>query len=240
MLGRSLEAAPQLGVLRGDAHGARVEVADAHHHAARRDQRGGGEGELVRPQERRDHHIAPGAQAAVGLEPDTVAQAAGHQGLLRLRQPELPGQPHVHERGERRGAGAALEPGHGDVVRPGLGHAQGHRAHARLRHELDADAGLGVDAAQVVDELGQVLDGVDVVVGRGRDQPHARRRVPQARDLGVDLVAGELAALARLGALGDLDLDDVGLDQVARRHPEAGRGHLPDGGVAPIAVLAGL
>ena len=31
---------------------------------------------------------------------------------------------------------------------------------------------------------------------------------------GVDLVAGQLAALARLGALRDLDLDLVGVDQV--------------------------
>ncbi len=38
----------------------------------------------------------------------------------------------------------------------------------------------GVGRLQVVDELRQVLDGVDVVVRRRRDEAHARRRVARA------------------------------------------------------------
>jgi len=48
------------------------------------------------------------------------------------------------------------------------------------------------------------------VVGRRRDQPDARLRVAQARDLRAHLVAGQLAALARLGALRHLDVELVG------------------------------
>ena len=42
------------------------------------------------------------------------------------------------------------------------------------------------------------------------------RRVRSPRDVRGDLVAGQLAALARLGALGDLDLELLGVGQVSR------------------------
>ena len=74
-LGLAAEALAQLGVLRGDADRAGVEVADAHHHAARHDERRGGEAELLGAEQRGDHDVAPGLQLAVGLHDDAVAQA---------------------------------------------------------------------------------------------------------------------------------------------------------------------
>ena len=55
----------------------------------------------------------------------------------------------------------------------------------------------------------------------GGDQGDARHRMAQARDLLGDLVTGELAALAGLRALGDLDLQLVGVGRVLGRDPEA-------------------
>ena len=98
------------------------------------------------------------------------------------------------------------------------------------------DAGVGVGVLEVVDQLGQVLDGVDVVVRRRADQAHARRRVADLGDPGVDLVAGQLAALAGLGALGHLDLDLAGADQVLAGDAEAARGDLLDGALQRVAV----
>ncbi len=95
-----------------------------------------------------------------------------------------------------------------------------------------------VDLLEVVDELGQVLDGVDVVVGRRGDQADAGLGVAQAGDLLGDLVAGQLAALAGLGALGHLDLQLVGVDQVLGGDPEAAGGDLLDAGVLVVAALA--
>ena len=85
--------------------------------------------------------------------------------------------------------------------------ARGDRADARLAHELDVHAGLGVGALEVEDELLEVFDRVDVVVRRRRDEPDAGGRVPGARDPRVDLGRRQLAALAGLGALRELDLD---------------------------------
>jgi hypothetical protein len=90
-----------------------------------------------------------------------------------------------------------------------------------------------------VDQLGQVLNGVDVVVGRRRNQAHAGGRVAHLGNPGVDLTAGQLSALAGLGSLGHLDLDFPGLGQVEAGDAEPTRGHLLDGAVFGVALLVG-
>src|SRR6266498_2382104 len=58
---------------------------------------------------------------------------------------------------------------HEDRVGVGLDDARRDRADAGGGDELDADTGARIDALQVVDQLRQVLDGIDVVMGRGGD-----------------------------------------------------------------------
>ena len=85
------------------------------------------------------------------------------------------------------------------------------------------------------------------MVRRGRDEPHAGRGVAGLGDPRVDLAAGQLAALAGLGALRHLDLNLAGGDEVLAGDAEAGGRHLLDGGVAlcaeavlGLAALAGV
>ena len=93
MLGLAGEALAQHRVLRRDADRAGVEMAFAHHDAAGRDQRRGGEAELVGAEQRADGDVAAGAQAAVDLHRDAAAQAVQHQRLLRLGEADFPGEP---------------------------------------------------------------------------------------------------------------------------------------------------
>ena len=223
-------------VLRGDADRTGVQVADAHQDAAEGHQRRGREAELVGAEQGRDHDVAPGLEAAVGLHADPAAQVVLDQRLLGLRQTDLPGRARVLDRGERRGAGAAVVAADQHAVGLALGHARRDGADAALGHQLHADVGAPVRVLQVVDQLGQVLDRVDVVVRRRRDQADARRRVARLRDRLVDLVAGQLPAFAGLGALRDLDLQLVGVDQIPAGHAEAPRRHLLDRAALRVAV----
>ena len=184
------EALAQHRVLRGDAHRAGVEVADAHHHAALDDQRRGGEAELLGPEQRGDDHVAAGLELAVDLHGHPVTQAVEQQRLLRLGQPQLPRCAGVLERVERGGARTAVVAGDQDHVGLELGDARGDGADSDLRDQFHVYAGSRVDTFQVVDELGQILDGVDVVVRRRGDQPHAGRGVPRLGDPRPHLVAG--------------------------------------------------
>ena len=123
--------------------------------------------------------------------------------------------------GEWRRAGPAVVPGHEHVIRVGLGHPGRHRTDARLRDELHPDPRRRVHLLEIVDQLREILDRVDVVVGRRRDQRDPHNRVPQPSDEVRHLVAGELAALARLGALRDFDLELGRAHQILRGDPEA-------------------
>src|SRR5439155_8220641 len=109
-------------------------------------------------------------------------------------------------------------------------------AHAGFRDELHADTCGRIHLLEVVNQLRQILDRIDVVMWRRRDQGYADDRVPQSRDEIGDLVPRQLAAFTGLRALRDLDLELVRPDEVRRRHAEAAGGDLFDPVVGAIAV----
>ncbi len=109
-LGLAVEPLPQHRVLRGHAHGAGVEVADAHHDAARHHQRSGGETELLGAEQSGDHDVAARLELSVHLHHDAIPKTVEQQGLLRLGQTELPRCASVLHRRQRGGAGAAVVP----------------------------------------------------------------------------------------------------------------------------------
>ncbi len=238
LLGRAGEALAQVGALGADADRAGVGVALADQDAAHGDQRQGADAVLLGTEQGGDDDVAAGLDAAVGAQGDAVAQPVQGEDLVDLGQAHLPGRAGIFDRGLRRGAGAADMAGDQDHVGLGLGDAGGDGADAGLGDQLHADPGVGVDLLQVVDELGQVLDRVDVVVRRRRDQGDAGRGVAQAGDLERDLEARQLAALAGLGTLGDLDLELLGGVEIFGGDAEAARGHLLDRRVGVVAVGA--
>ena len=161
------EALAQGLLLGGDPHRAVVGVADAGHDAALGDHGDRAEAELLGPQQGRDHHVPAALEAPVGPQQHPVAQAVLQQTAMHLGETQLPGAAGVLDRTQRRGAGAAVMARDLDHVGIGLRHPGGDRADADLGHQLHRHLGGGVDLMQVVDELGQILDRIDVVV-RGR------------------------------------------------------------------------
>ena len=84
MLRITREAFTQPRILRRDARRTGVEVTDAHHDAADRHQRRGGEPELLGTEQRSDRDIASRLQLPIGLDRDAAAQIVEHEGLVRL------------------------------------------------------------------------------------------------------------------------------------------------------------
>src|SRR5205085_3238169 len=140
----------------------------------------------------------------------------------------LPRRPRVLDGRPGRGARAAVVAGNGDVVRLALRHARGNGADADLGNELDGDPRFGIRVFQIVDQLRQVLDRIDVVVRRRRDELDAGGRVAQLGNVLGHLAPGELAALAGLRALRDLDLQHLGARQVLGGDAEAAGSDLLD------------
>ena len=136
----------------------------------------------------------------------------------------------------RVGARAAPKAVDGDDVRAGAGHARGDGGHVVHRRHLD-DHRLFVAGSLLegMDQLVQVLDGIDVVVGRRGDGVRPLGDHAGAGNVAHDLVARQVSADAGLGALAHLDLDGGARVEVIRVHAEAAGGHLHDG-VGAVAV----
>ena len=112
----------------------------------------------------------------------------------------------------------------------------GNGADADFADQLDGDISFGIAVLQVKNQLRQIFDRIDVVMRRRRNQGDAGNAVTQFTDVLADLVTGQLSALAGLGALGDLDLQLIGIHQVVRRDPEAARSDLLDGAAPQVAI----
>ncbi|GCL89452.1 hypothetical protein ExPCM15_01442 [Escherichia coli] len=66
------------------------------------------------------------------------------------------------------------------------------------------------------------------MVRRRGDQRHARHRIAQFGNVRSDFITRQLTAFSRLRALGDFNLNDVGIDQIRRSNAEATGRHLLD------------
>ncbi len=71
------------------------------------------------------------------------------------------------DRGKRRGARPSVVAADEDDVGMSLGHTGCHGSHAGFGHQLHGNPGLRIHILEVVDELREILNGVDVVVRRG-------------------------------------------------------------------------
>ncbi len=220
-------------------------MTDAHHDAPGHDQWRGREAVLLGAEQRRHDDVPAGTQRTVTLDGDPVAKSVEHQRLLGVGESDLPRVP------------ACLSEVSGDApVPPSCPEISTTSAcafdtpvatvpHAHRADQLDVDARLGVGVLQIVDQLGEVLDRVDVVVRRWRDQRDARRRMPGLGDPRVHLVRRKLAALTGFRPLGHLDLDVGRVDQVVAGDTEPPGRDLLDGAAAfrvveTVDVLAAL
>ncbi|GJD02058.1 hypothetical protein ColKHC_10883 [Colletotrichum higginsianum] len=200
------------------------------------DERSGGEAPFLGTEQTGHGDITTGAELTVSLDNDTATEVVQDQGLVGLGKTELPRKTSVLDTGPAGGTSTSVVAGDQDVVGLSLGDTGSDDADADLRYQLDGDARAGAGALQVVNQLLQVLNGVNVVVRRGRDKTDTRGRVAGASNRLGDLVAGELTTLAGLGSLSHLDLELIGIGQIGRRDTEAAGGDLLDGGSHGVAV----
>ena len=201
------EIFPQFRLLRRNAYQAGVEMAFPQHDAAERHERNRRKSEFVRAKHGRNRHVAPGFQLPVGLQADAPAQIVQHENLLRFRNAKLHRQPGVFNRRHRRRARAALAAANQNAVRFALRHACRDDADADFRDELDADVRPIIGVFQVINQLRQILNRVNVMMRRRRNQDDARHGAPRFGDFPRDFAPRQLPAFARFRALRHLDLN---------------------------------
>ena len=116
-----------------DAHGAGVQVADAHHARSPWPPAGAvPKPNSSAPSSAGDGHVPAAHQLAVRLDDHAAAQAVHDQGLVGLGHAQLPGQACVVDGVAGRRAGAAVIAGDQDDLGAGLGNAGGDGADTGL------------------------------------------------------------------------------------------------------------
>src|SRR5690625_5249067 len=99
---------------------------------------------------------------------------------------------------------------------------------ALFSHESDVDAASQIGALDIVNELREVLNGVNIMVWWRGNQPHTRGGNADFSNPRIDLIGWQLTALTWLGALGHLDLNIGAVIKVVAGNAKAPGGHLLD------------
>ncbi len=232
------EASPQSLILSSYTYGTSIEMTLARHHAAQGEKSGGAETEFISTQHRSDDDVARKFEATVGAQTNTPTQTGAHERGVCVAKPELPRQAGILDGREGRGASPAVMSADRDHVSAGFGYTGRDDSDARARNQLHANARLRIDRAQVVNQLCQIFNTVDIVMRRRRNQRHIGHSMTEPRDVCRNLARRQLAAFAGLGALGNLDLQLVGVNQVLSGDTKARRGHLLDA-VVGLGLRAG-
>ena len=235
MLRQPHEPAAQGFLLGGHANGALVGMAHPGHDASLGDHGHRTKSKLLSPQQGGNHHVPTGFQAAVSPQDHPLAQTVVQQAAMHFRQAQFPGNTRMLDGTEGRGAGAAVMAGNLNHVGVCLGHPGRNGANANFRHQLHRHLRGGMNLVQVMDELGQILDGIDVVVGRRRDEGHSGLAVAQPGNVGIHLGSGKLTPFPGFCPLGHLDFQLSAGAQISGSDAKAPGSHLFDGGAGRIA-----
>mmetsp|Transcript_63498 Transcript_63498/g.168243 ORF Transcript_63498/g.168243 Transcript_63498/m.168243 type:complete len:352 (+) Transcript_63498:1029-2084(+) len=228
VLRQTLKLLPQHRILSGNTHGARVQMALAHHDATHSDEWRSRKAKALGAQQRSNHDVTTSAQLTVGLECNTSAQAVQHKSLVCLGQTNLPRCSRVLDSSPLRGPCATVTTADKNMVSLALSHASSNNTNTNLAHKLHTHASVGIRILAVENQLGQILDGVDVMVGWRRDQTDSLRRITAICDVAFNLVARQLTTLTRFGTLRHFDLQLLCIRKIFHGDAEAARGHLLD------------
>lgn len=166
-----------------------------HHNAPHSDERSGGEAPFLGTKQASDGDVSPRSKLTVSLDDNTATQVVQDKRLVGFGQTELPGETSVLDTGPSGSASATIVAGDQDVISLGLGHTGGDDTDTGLRDKLDRDSRAGAGALEIVDELLQILDRVDVVVRRWRDETDTWSRVTSSCNALANLVAGQLTTV---------------------------------------------
>ena len=199
----------------------------------------GAEADPVGAEQHQLERVLAGQDAAVDGELDALADALLDQHVLHRRQHRRHRHAAVLLVDALGGAGAAAAVREVQPVGAGVDAAHARHLDAVRRHELERGAHVGVEVAPALDHQLDVLDRVEVVVHGRRDELVARLAAALLRDARGDLLARQLAALAGLGALRELDLG-LGRARGGHRRDREARARVLDAAVAVGAADAGL
>ena len=117
-----------------------IKMADAHHDAARNNERCSSKTEFFATQESCNNNIAASLHLTIDLYNDAITQTVEHQCLLSLGKTKFPRSAGMLERGQRRCAGSAIVSRDQHNISMCLRDTSGNSTDANLCNELDVNS----------------------------------------------------------------------------------------------------
>ena len=147
---------------------------------------------------------------------------------MRLGEAQFPGKARIVYGASGCSAGPSVITGDQDHLCTCFCHTGCDGAYPCLRYKFDIDPGVPVGVLKIVNQLRQVLNGINIMMGRRRDQSDPGGRISGLRHPRIHFFARKMSAFAGLCALGHLDLDLFRAAQVRARDTEAPGSYLLD------------
>ena len=115
-----------------------------------------------------------------------------------------------------------------------------NRTNTRLRNQLYGNIRIFIGVFQVIDQFCQILDRIDIMMWRRRDQADSRCGMTGFCDPRIYLLCRKMSALTRLCTLCHLDLDLSCGNQITAGNAETSAGYLFDRRAAVIVCSRGI
>ena len=109
-----------------------------------------------------------------------------------------------------------------------LGNTGCNCSYTCFRNKLDGNSRIFITVLQIINELCQILDRVNIMMWRRRDQADTRCRMTSFGNPRINLSARKVATFTRLCTLCHLDLDLLCTDQITGGNTETSGSHLLD------------
>src|SRR5689334_7293023 len=105
---------------------------------------------------------------------------------------EFPGNSGMFDARLWRSSRAPVETADEHHIGVGFGHTGSNRPDAHLGYQLNADTRMMIDILKIVNQFGQVLDRINVMMRRWRNQTDTWGRVTHFGNPGIDFPARQL------------------------------------------------
>ena len=234
---RAREARAKLFTLGRNTNRAVVRVANARHDTTRGNHRNSTEAVLIRSHERSLDDVKTRSAATVRAQNDAFAETILDKSSVRLNETHLQRTTAVLDGRQRRRTSTTITTRNLNDIGVRLGDTRCDSTDASLSHELHGHLGLLIDHVQIVDELREILNGVNVVVRRRRNERDTSLGASKPSNVRRNLLTRKLTTFTRLGTLRNLNFSLVGRHQERGGDTEAARGNLLDSRGCNVTVL---
>mmetsp|Transcript_1298 Transcript_1298/g.3301 ORF Transcript_1298/g.3301 Transcript_1298/m.3301 type:complete len:369 (-) Transcript_1298:3037-4143(-) len=218
----------QLRVLCCNTDGACVQMTFSHHNATHSNQWGSGKTEFLRSQQACNCNIASSLELTVGLNLNTITQPIENKRLLRFGKSEFPWKTASLNSGPSSSSSTTIVSTDCDMVGESFCYTSCDNANSDFRHKLHRHFSNWLGVLQIVNELGKILNGINIVVWRWRDQTDSRGGVTVLGNIFRYFESRQFSSLTWLGTLCHLDLNLVTISKVVGCNTKSTRSNLFD------------